>query len=165
MVHYISNDKTDQNSSFEQLLNAEEKIASSTSTEVQEVNDSTQPTPKKKRPKFVRKVSCQVCGDVANDHEHFGGIACYACKAFFRRHAASHKFEHCKVLGICKIDVKSRTQCKPCRMKKCLSIGMKPEFVMTDKDKLEKKFLSTLKTNPLGDGLPIPISDYQLKMR
>ena len=50
-------------------------------------------------------------------------------------------------------------------MKKCLSIGMKPEFVMTDKDKLEKKFLSTLKTNPLGDGLPIPISDYQLKMR
>jgi hypothetical protein len=27
----------------------------------------------------------QVCGDVANDHIHYGAIACYSCRAFFRR--------------------------------------------------------------------------------
>ena len=35
---------------------------------------------KTKRPKFIRKVTCQVCGDIANDHTHYGGVACYSCK-------------------------------------------------------------------------------------
>ena len=38
------------------------------------------PTKNKRRPRFIRKVICQVCGDDANDHEHYGGVACYACK-------------------------------------------------------------------------------------
>ena len=40
---------------------------------------------KRKRPKYIRKVTCQVCGDVANDHMHYGAITCYSCRAFFRR--------------------------------------------------------------------------------
>ncbi len=40
---------------------------------------------RKPRKKFIRKVNCRVCGDVANDHIHYGGVACYSCRAFFRR--------------------------------------------------------------------------------
>jgi len=35
---------------------------------------------KRRRPKFIRKVECSVCGDTANDHIHYGAIACYSCK-------------------------------------------------------------------------------------
>ena len=40
---------------------------------------------KRKRKKFIRKVACQICGDVANDHIHYGATTCYSCRAFFRR--------------------------------------------------------------------------------
>ena len=35
---------------------------------------------RRRRPKFIRKVECSVCGDTANDHIHYGAIACYSCK-------------------------------------------------------------------------------------
>jgi hypothetical protein len=34
---------------------------------------------RRRRPKFIRKVDCSVCGDTANDHIHYGAIACYSC--------------------------------------------------------------------------------------
>ncbi len=30
-------------------------------------------------------LSCHVCGDRAPNHIHYGGIACFSCRAFFRR--------------------------------------------------------------------------------
>ena len=47
------------------------------------------PTKNKRRPRFIRKVICQVCGDDANDHEHYGGVACYACKVMIFREVNS----------------------------------------------------------------------------
>ena len=44
--------------------------------EVQENPDSERKLKKKSglpgRKKFVRKATCQICGDVANDHNHYG---------------------------------------------------------------------------------------------
>ena len=50
-----------------------------------EMDTTTSTLYKPKRPKFIRIVPCQVCGDDANDHEHYGGIACYACKVMMCR--------------------------------------------------------------------------------
>ena len=47
--------------------------------------DSNSKSGPRKRKKFIRKVSCQICGDVANDHIHYGAKCCYSCRAFFRR--------------------------------------------------------------------------------
>jgi len=95
--------------------------------------------PKRKRPKFIRKVPCHVCGDVANDHIHYGAIACYSCRAFFRRGVSSSVQFFCSQSNDCKIDKTTRKHCQACRFKKCFDIGMKATWVMTDQDKEEKK--------------------------
>ncbi len=59
--------------------------------------------PKRKRPKFIRKVTCQVCGDVANDHIHYGAIACYSCRAFFRRGVNTNAPYYCSQNKQCPI--------------------------------------------------------------
>ena len=70
--------------------------------------------PKRKRPKFIRKVPCHVCGDVANDHIHYGAIACYSCRAFFRRGVSSNVQFFCSQNNDCKIDKTTRKHCQVC---------------------------------------------------
>ena len=83
---------------------------------------------KRKRPKFIRKVICLVCGDVANDHMHYGAIACYSCRAFFRRGVKTNAPYFCSQSQTCVINKQSRKHCQYCRFQKCLEIGMKPTF-------------------------------------
>ena len=93
---------------------------------------------KRRREKFIRRVTCQVCGDVANDHIHYGAISCYSCRAFFRRCRTKTPLGgRCE--SVCKIDVISRKFCAHCRYLKCLAMGMNPRWVMTEEDKKEKK--------------------------
>lgn len=73
------------------------------------------PKPKRKRPKFIRKVECQVCGDVANDHIHYGAIACYSCRAFFRRGINSNAQYYCSHNQNCSITKATRKHCQYCR--------------------------------------------------
>ena len=94
---------------------------------------------KRKREKFIRRVRCQICGDVANDHNHYGALACYSCRAFFRRCLIKLQFECVNQDGICHVDIITRKLCPYCRYQKCLAVGMKPNWVMTEKDKQERK--------------------------
>ena len=111
----------------------------SSHTESQQTDRSDKQKPKRKRPKFIRKVTCQVCGDVANDHMHYGAIACYSCRAFFRRGVKSNAPYFCSQSQSCVINKQSRKHCQYCRFQKCMSIGMKGSWVMTEEDKIEKK--------------------------
>ena len=92
-----------------------------------------------RRKKFIRKVTCQVCGDVANDHNHYGAKVCYSCRAFFRRGSNQKKKQYvCTNLDQkCVIDVKNRKQCLFCRYKKCLAVGMRADWVMNEQEKEE----------------------------
>lgn len=72
--------------------------------------------------------NCSVCGSPAAAHLHYGAVSCYSCRAFFRRGQPKQIrciFGH----GQCKISRHNRTNCKLCRYRKCLEVGMKPDKV------------------------------------
>jgi hypothetical protein len=81
--------------------------------------------------------TCLICGGDAGKHVHYGGQACYSCKAFFRRAVKDEAFKKfsCPTKS-CKIDSKSWRSCKWCRFKKCIASGLKPSWVL---DKTERK--------------------------
>jgi len=88
------------------------------------------PKPKKWVPRPLVRV-CGVCGSPATDVQHYGATACYSCRAFFRRCIGSGKeYSNCsRKTDRCVVDAVNRTNCKKCRLQKCLKVGMKPEKV------------------------------------
>ena len=96
------------------------------------------------------KTICAVCQiESDNHHIHYGALACFSCRAFFRR--AHNKGSDtptyaCKKDGKCDITNKNRKKCQRCRYDACLKAGMNPHLVLTDEQKkvrfrkmLEKK--------------------------
>jgi len=78
--------------------------------------------------------NCHVCGDLAIAHMHYGGVCCYSCKAFFRRATQTGKDKKykCKAAKECLITYTNRRACQYCRFTKCVDIGMKPNWVLSD---------------------------------
>lgn len=67
---------------------------------------------------------CRVCGQRAAGF-HFGVFTCEGCKSFFGRTYNNLSAVYgCKNGGRCVINMETRTSCKPCRLKKCLMVGM-----------------------------------------
>ena len=84
--------------------------------------------------------NCHVCG-VTLDRKHlnYGAVACYSCRAFFRRvHQASMDLPdfQCKQGGGCIVNEKSRRKCKRCRYDACVSSGMKSEAVLKEDQRM-----------------------------
>lgn len=95
------------------------------------------PEPVPKSETSLGELACLICGGNAGKHVHYGGQACYSCKAFFRRSVKDDAFKKFAcVTKNCKIDSKSWRSCKWCRFKKCLASGLKPSWVL---DKTERK--------------------------
>ena len=107
---------------------------------------------------------CQVCHIPAKENAkyycHYGAICCLSCKAFFRRYTRGennlHAFE-CKTQGNCDIRG-ARTNCKKCRFKKCIEVGMEPNKVLNEEDR--KKYTHPKKKqkamNAFFASAPIP---------
>jgi len=90
----------------------------------------------RKRYEIPKTATCNVCGDIAAEHLHYGGIACYSCRAFFRRTVNSNRpILECSNDLKCKIDKHTRKRCQFCRFEKCKSAGMKTSWVLTEDDK------------------------------
>ncbi|CAG2172124.1 unnamed protein product [Oppiella nova] len=62
--------------------------------------------------------------------KNFDVLTCASCKAFFRRTAPKNK---------CKINVKTRTFCIKCRLKKCYEKGMKKDYILSREVKEMRK--------------------------
>lgn len=109
----------------------------------EDTDETNSQTTRVKRPKrhVKKQYKCQVCGDDANDHHHFGAVfICFSCKAFFRRMVrANCRFAPCDKAVACPINVESRTKCASCRYKKCLATGLDPTLVRSVNELRERR--------------------------
>lgn len=85
---------------------------------------------------------CDVCGDAATGY-HYRTLTCEGCKGFFRRTvqrglALSY---HCRHGGRCKINRSNRNTCQHCRYLRCLTAGMAPALVLSEKERVAKRQL------------------------
>jgi len=71
---------------------------------------------------------CEICSAPAVACKQYGAVCCFSCRAFFRR-SISRKYECVAGLNNCKVDIVTRTNCKKCRLDRCLQSGMRPELV------------------------------------
>eukprot|EP00095_Tigriopus_kingsejongensis_P012478 maker-scaffold323_size206388-snap-gene-1.16 protein:Tk12478 transcript:maker-scaffold323_size206388-snap-gene-1.16-mRNA-1 annotation:"hypothetical protein DAPPUDRAFT_304351" len=108
---------------------------------------------RKPRKRYIRIVSCSVCGDIANDHVHYGAIACYSCRAFFRRSVSNEAHYECSRNSKCPVTKETRKHCQSCRFSKCVDIGMKPSWVMTEDERKDNRAKILKKKMELRKGL------------
>ncbi|CAF0823886.1 unnamed protein product [Didymodactylos carnosus] len=82
---------------------------------------------------------CSVCGDMSTG-THFGGNSCESCKAFFRRSVQCTRYTSykCSCGETCVVNLVTRKVCQYCRYIKCVSIGMKSKWVLSDEEREEK---------------------------
>lgn len=80
---------------------------------------------------------CKVCNEAAAKHVHYGAMTCFSCRAFFRRSiqnktAASYA---CRRNRSCEINIKTRKNCQYCRYQRCIAVGMKPTWVLSEEER------------------------------
>ncbi|KAK6040564.1 zinc finger, C4 type [Cooperia oncophora] len=67
---------------------------------------------------------CVVCGDKASGR-HYGAVSCEGCKGFFKRSIRKQIGYMCRGAKDCPVTKFHRNRCQYCRLKKCLSMGMR----------------------------------------
>ena len=85
--------------------------------------------------------SCPVCGKTAGKFCFYGSQCCNSCRAFFRRSVQYEKYKRfgcVKGSNKCVIDSTSWKSCQKCRFEKCLQAGMKPIYVLGNKEEAGK---------------------------
>lgn len=118
-----------------------------------EMSQPPQDKPTRRRGSGAAQVRpCQVCGEVAGRHSYYGGEVCPSCRAFFRRSVQSgYNVSYCCVKNEdCTITLRTRKNCQFCRYKRCLDVGMKTTWVLSEderKKKFEGKKISRKKKN------------------
>ncbi|KAI6238723.1 hypothetical protein M3Y99_00654000 [Aphelenchoides fujianensis] len=115
---------------------------------------------------------CAVCSADGRVASHYGGqVSCLSCKAFFRRHARQHAHFLCAKGGRCEVTPDGRKSCRACRFQRCLSVGMDPKLVQSDRTwdkdarprwktlekKGEKERLAAESTSNLSLQLEVPV--------
>ncbi|PAV63590.1 hypothetical protein WR25_20853 [Diploscapter pachys] len=77
---------------------------------------------------------CAVCGD-SPAKVHYGVLACFGCKGFFRRAVKEGRNKYaCRFERNCEVTKFDRNSCRYCRFRKCLMVGMNPDFVRPDRE-------------------------------
>uniref|UniRef100_A0AC35EVW1 Uncharacterized protein n=1 Tax=Panagrolaimus sp. PS1159 TaxID=55785 RepID=A0AC35EVW1_9BILA len=98
----------------------------------------------------VRPVRCcAVCGD-SPAKLHYGTLACFGCKGFFRRAVKEGRNKYvCRYEKNCVVDKYERNSCRYCRFRRCLQVGMNPDAVRPDRDQAVKQKLGRTKSKQI----------------
>uniref|UniRef100_A0AC35TX40 Nuclear receptor domain-containing protein n=1 Tax=Rhabditophanes sp. KR3021 TaxID=114890 RepID=A0AC35TX40_9BILA len=75
---------------------------------------------------------CVVCSDKASGR-HYGAVSCEGCKGFFKRSIRKQIGYVCRGNKDCPVTKFHRNRCQYCRLKKCLSSGMRSESVQAER--------------------------------
>eukprot|EP00794_Sanderia_malayensis_P019187 gene19187-21109_t len=81
---------------------------------------------------------CLICGDKATG-KHYGAVSCDGCKGFFRRSIRKNHVYSCRFSKDCNVTKDKRNQCRYCRLRKCVNVGMRKEAVQNERDKITRK--------------------------
>ncbi|KAF8569986.1 hypothetical protein P879_02378 [Paragonimus westermani] len=73
----------------------------------------------------ISEIPCRVCGAKSSGF-HFGAITCEGCKGFFRRTINEREGQRytCRNGDSCAVTGATRNNCKSCRYRRCLAVGM-----------------------------------------
>ncbi|EFO93757.1 CRE-NHR-67 protein [Caenorhabditis remanei] len=87
--------------------------------------------------RILLDVPCRVCQDHSSG-KHYGIFSCDGCAGFFKRSIRRHRQYVCKNKGNfdegrCIVDKTHRNQCRACRLRKCLEIGMNKDAVQHER--------------------------------
>ena len=119
------------------------------------------------------RVLCRVCSKPALHFTSYGGQVCSSCRSFFRRSVQSDKHYqyNCKLNGNCDMNPKTRINCKYCRYRICLKIGMKSTWVLSVEERIRrfkkyniKETVTLKKTNVLLENaslLDMPFTEQE----
>ncbi len=96
---------------------------------------------KRNNPLISDTEKCRVCLEPAAKHIHYGAVTCFSCRAFFRRSVqqTNTRAYNCRKSGNCEITLKTRKNCQKCRYEKCVAIGMKTSWVLSE-DERRRRF-------------------------
>ncbi|CAF0803882.1 unnamed protein product [Didymodactylos carnosus] len=125
---------TDHNETDDHIYQHMLRSPSTTYTVDVQNRTTTTSTIKSKKGNFV----CVVCGGKALGY-NYDAITCGSCKSFFNRNALQ-SIDRLACLGSenCKI-TNARKQCKRCRLKRCFSMGMRKDFILSPEERLRRK--------------------------
>ena len=84
--------------------------------------------------RILYDVPCKVCGDFSSG-KHYGIFACDGCAGFFKRSIRRGREYGCKSgeEDSCVIDKTHRNQCRGCRLRRCIKVGMNREAVQHER--------------------------------
>uniref|UniRef100_A0A914EIB4 Nuclear receptor domain-containing protein n=1 Tax=Acrobeloides nanus TaxID=290746 RepID=A0A914EIB4_9BILA len=87
--------------------------------------------------RILLDVPCKVCQDHSSG-KHYGIYSCDGCAGFFKRSVRRHRQYVCKNRGggdegKCVVDKTHRNQCRACRLRRCIEIGMNKEAVQHER--------------------------------
>lgn len=82
--------------------------------------------------RILYDIPCKVCQDHSSG-KHYGIFACDGCAGFFKRSIRRSRQYICKAKseGSCVVDKTHRNQCRACRLRKCVEVGMNKDGMIS----------------------------------